>query len=82
MALTIVIVHEKRGFRALGVTFRSIYEGLEIAYSVDRNVELTPIMALTIIIEHEKRGYRPLGVTFRSKYDFWKSPFLSTETLN
>ena len=53
MDLTIVIEHEQRGFRRLGVTFRSIYEGLEVAYSIDRNVELTPNMAITIVIEHE-----------------------------
>ena len=82
MALTIIIEHEKRGYRPLGVTFRLIYEGVKVAYSIDRNVELTPNMALTIIIEHEKRGYRPLGVIFRSKYDVWKSPILSIETLN
>ena len=51
------------------MTFRSIYEGLDIAYSIDRNVDLTPNMALTIVIEHEKRGYIPLGVTFRSIYE-------------
>ena len=51
------------------MTFRSIYEGLDIAYSIDRNVDLTPNMALTIVIEHEKRGYRPLGMTFRSIYE-------------
>ena len=53
MALTIVVVHEQRGFRPLGVTFRSMYEGVKVAYSIDRNVELNPNMALTIVIVHE-----------------------------
>ena len=38
------------------MTFRSIYEGVVVAYSIDRNVELTPNMALANGIDPVKQA--------------------------